>query len=79
MKDINFTIVGEQPAMNQKSVHAYLNPSNIVITTGAIAIEVNELELICLNYKDRGSDLMFGYNRREGRNTGTLYLGKWNP
>lgn len=79
MKDINFTIIGEQPVINRKSVHGYLNGNNAVNVTVNVAIGVNELELICLNYKDSGSDLMFGYNKKEGRNTGTLYLGKWNP
>lgn len=35
------------------------------------------IELICLNYTN-GLDLMFAYNDQNKRDTGALYLGKFN-
>ena len=48
---------------------------------GNIPYEYPYIELICLGYTNESGkkmDLMFAYNNPKFRNSGTLYLGKWN-
>lgn len=78
MSVINYTVIGEQPTIKKETVRCFLNGKGKLYNVSSMCIGVDEVELICLNYKGEGEDLMFGYNKAEGRNRGTLYVGKWN-